>query len=118
MFPFVRFQHLNGPSIRRVGFGQEKEVVTTIIPCDVDNLLLHYDVVEEAPSSSWDFVWNSVVEEGREKRLLSQCFTAQFDSIPSATFEMSDEDVLAETALKVSPRSFLQRPKSFLTVLR
>lgn len=91
------------PSLRRrVGFGQEKEAITHIIPKDVTGLLQQYVVSEEAQMTpAWDFVWNAIVEEGREKRLLSQCFTVEMGGTPDQYCVEADDGVLAEAALKV-----------------
>lgn len=87
----------------RVGFGQEKETITDIIPRDVDSLLKRYRVSEEAQAAPpWDFVWNAIVEEGREKRLLSQCFTTTATSMPHQQLQETDEGFLAEAALKMT----------------
>ncbi|KAJ2930499.1 hypothetical protein H1R20_g6596, partial [Candolleomyces eurysporus] len=86
----------------RVGFGQEREAVTDIIPRDVESLQRQYQVVEEAPAApQWDFVWNAVVEEGREKRLLSQCLTTEIEDMPHHNQE-ADDIALAEAALKMA----------------
>ena len=75
--------------------------MTDIIPRDVESLLRQYQVVEEAPTApQWDFVWNAVVEEGREKRLLSQCLTTEIEDMPHHNQE-ADDIALAEAALKV-----------------
>jgi transcription factor C subunit 3 len=66
----------------------------------LDQLLAQYDVVETVPTApTWDFVWNAVVEEGREKRMLRQPFSKAVEEI---TEEGQPEAIsLAESALKV-----------------
>jgi oxalate---CoA ligase len=71
----------------------------------VDSLLKQYRVSEEAQTAPpWDFVWNAIVEEGREKRLLSQCFTTEVPSVSYQHHQETDEGILAEAALKVRVR--------------
>jgi hypothetical protein len=68
----------------------------------VDWLLEEFDVVESAPNCpTWDFMWNATVEEGREKRLLRQPFTARLDAMSVITKLSSDLTLVAESALKV-----------------
>ncbi|KAF6766510.1 hypothetical protein DFP72DRAFT_866743 [Ephemerocybe angulata] len=87
----------------RVGYGQGKEIMANIIPRDVASLLKGYHVAEETSiAPPWDFVWNAVVEEGREKRLLSQCFTVETEPKSYDKFQDSDERMLAEAALKMT----------------
>lgn len=74
----------------------------------MDELLDQYDVVETAPTApTWDFVWNAVVEEGREKRMLRQPFSKVVEDI---TEEGQSEAIsLAESALKVITSPFSKK---------
>jgi hypothetical protein len=68
----------------------------------VSSLLQQYGIFEETQTApTWDFVWNAIVEEGREKRLLSQCFTIEMAPISCQNYDEADACVLAEAALKV-----------------
>lgn len=96
----------NGLIYRRVGFAQPKEAAgTTTIPATITQLLEEYDVVETIPTApAWDFMWNAVVEEGREKRMMRQSFTKKIEEMP-AIGELSPEHIsLAESAMKVPYR--------------
>lgn len=87
---------------RRVGFGQEKSKLTTVIPDNVEQLLAEFNVVEDIPTTTtWDFVWNAVVEEGREKRLQRLPFTQELDPLPPQKSYSTDQILIAEAALKV-----------------
>ena len=89
-------------SFRRVGFGQEKETITHVIPACLPQLHRDFKVIEETPTAPpWDFVWNAVVEEGREKRLLGQAFIANMNMEPALQLIESEQFLLAEAALKV-----------------
>ncbi|KAG2023118.1 hypothetical protein CC2G_000811 [Coprinopsis cinerea AmutBmut pab1-1] len=86
----------------RIGFGQEKSSLTTIIPNSVDQLFGYYHVLEDIPgTTTFDFVWNAAVEEGREKRLLNLPFTRDLDSLPHQTTQDPDHILLGEAALKM-----------------
>ncbi|KAG6866027.1 hypothetical protein C0991_009436 [Blastosporella zonata] len=97
---FLR-QHVDKNALR-VGFAQPKERAGTYLPASVDILLGEYDVVENTPNvPSWDFVWNAVVEEGREKRMLRQSFLKMPEDMP-AVGEIPLEAVsLAESSMKM-----------------
>ncbi|KAJ3890668.1 hypothetical protein GG344DRAFT_88728 [Lentinula edodes] len=72
------------------------------IPSNVSTLLEQFDVVETPSSApSWDFVWNALVEEGREKGMLSLPFTNQVDVLPLRDESVNEEMCLAESALKM-----------------
>lgn len=73
-------------------------------------MLKSYRISEEAQTApAWDFVWNAIVEEGREKRLLSQCFTTATTSTTYQPPLETDESILAEAALKVSISSIAKQ---------
>lgn len=90
-------------SDRRVGYAQPQENSNAelIIPNTVDNLLDGFDVIEVATTvPTWDFMWNGVVEEGREKRLTSQPFLDTLGDLGETPVD--DALAIAESALKVS----------------
>ncbi|KAH6916823.1 hypothetical protein BKA70DRAFT_313865 [Coprinopsis sp. MPI-PUGE-AT-0042] len=105
-FPLIRHveflrTHVDKNALR-VGFGQEKNNLATIIPDNVEQLLAEFNVVEDIPTTTtWDFVWNAVVEEGREKRLQRQPFTQELDPLPPQKACSTDNTLVAEAALKV-----------------
>ncbi|KAK0478540.1 hypothetical protein IW261DRAFT_1551813 [Armillaria novae-zelandiae] len=87
----------------RVGYAQPQENSNAelIIPNTVDVLLASFDVIEAATTGpTWDFMWNGVVEEGREKRLTSQPF---LDTLGDLCETLVDDALaIAESALKIA----------------
>jgi hypothetical protein len=59
---------------------------------------------------TWDFLWNVVVEEGREKHMLRQAFTADVEEMPLVKDPSPDAVRVAESALKVGFLPSLQSP--------
>ncbi|THU88448.1 hypothetical protein K435DRAFT_830546 [Dendrothele bispora CBS 962.96] len=97
---FLR-KHIDKNALR-VGYAQPQHSVEVVIPNSVEQLLEQFDVAETSNAApSWDFVWNATVEEGREKRLLSQPFITRLDEL---TFEDATSEVisLGESALKMT----------------
>jgi hypothetical protein len=73
------------------------------MPKSIVELEQSWEVTEgQFASPSWDFMWNTVVEEGREKQLLQQAFTTHLEEIPAPAAALSDTVYVAESALKVS----------------
>ncbi|KAG6891070.1 hypothetical protein C0995_014159 [Termitomyces sp. Mi166 len=98
---FLR-QHVDKNALR-VGFAQPKENAGTTLSASVDMLLTEYDVVESTPNvPSWDFVWNAVVEEGREKQMLRQPFLNTPEDMPPVGEIPLEAVSLAESALKMT----------------
>ncbi|KAJ3882381.1 hypothetical protein F5051DRAFT_500584 [Lentinula edodes] len=86
----------------RVGYMPAQKIAQPTIPSNVSTLLEQFDVVETPSSApSWDFVWNALVEEGREKGMLSLPFTNQVDVLPLRDEFVNEEMCLAESALKM-----------------
>lgn len=74
------------------------------LPESVEELKEHFEM-ERNPITTplWNFMWSSVVEEGREKQFLSHAFT-KMPEVVSAGVEVGDV-ATAEAALKVFPPS-------------
>jgi hypothetical protein len=87
---------------RRVGF---QETSTTLaLPETVSQLHASWDVlVKRDDTPVWDFLWDSKVDENREKGLLQTAFTVNHDEVPMISDDLNgSQDVqLAEAALKV-----------------
>ncbi|KAF9243844.1 hypothetical protein BU15DRAFT_86274 [Melanogaster broomeanus] len=82
----------------RVGF-VEREVAGKLT-ASVAELYKRYDIGEDVViAPAWDFMWNSTVEEGREKQFLRQTFTKEPD-IPLEGTKKGNVH-LAEAALKM-----------------
>ncbi|KAF8058259.1 hypothetical protein FPV67DRAFT_1524679 [Lyophyllum atratum] len=116
---FLR-QHVDKNALR-VGFAQPKEKAGIILPASIDLLLSEYDVLESIPTApSWDFVWNAVVEEGREKRMLRQPFLRTPEDMPYVGEHPYEAITLAESAMKMTLGTPHERydPESASTLLR
>ena len=73
-----------------------------VIPDSIEQLVEEYHIVEEAPTTTtWDFVWNAIVEEGREKRLQRLPFLQEYDPLPLQNSADTDSSLVAEAAVKV-----------------
>ena len=88
-------------SCRRVGFAANQDEGAVELPASVEQLESAFEVVEEPPSEpAFDFIWNSLVEDEREKRLLRTAVTVNPETAPP--FDESPTNVqIAEAALKV-----------------
>ena len=90
-------------SVRRVGFVEPNAVVT--LPSSVEELFELYEMEKNTVTAPpWDFMWSSVVDEGREKQFLSHSFTRDPETITAET--VGDDAGTAEAALKVRFHSF------------
>ncbi|KIM47907.1 hypothetical protein M413DRAFT_439604 [Hebeloma cylindrosporum] len=86
----------------RVGLAHATERTNILIPSDIDAIRGQFDAVEpEKTAPEWDFIWNTLIEEGREKKMkglaLARC---KEDFVPGRA-SISDDLVLAEGALKM-----------------
>lgn len=73
------------------------------LPSTVEQLLASCDVIEKTiVSPPWDFMWNSITEEGREKQMFSQAFVVDDDAVLPTPIYDSDSLYIAEAAVKVS----------------
>lgn len=82
----------------RVGFVEQESAV--MLPTTAEELTEMFEVEENLINAPvWDFMWNSAVEEGREKQFMTRALTKELGTVTS---EVKD-DVLAtaETALKM-----------------
>ncbi|KAJ7462797.1 hypothetical protein B0H11DRAFT_2054384 [Mycena galericulata] len=104
---FLR-KHIDKSALR-VGLAQVEDKATTIIPASIDELLDQFDVVETPGGNpSWDFMWNAIVDETREKRALRQAFTTRPDDLVLGTENSPDDVLLAEAALKMAMGTALE----------
>ncbi|KAI0067924.1 hypothetical protein BV25DRAFT_1819394 [Artomyces pyxidatus] len=86
----------------RVGFLQSHETSSIALPRDISQIQSSWDVISKpAPAPLWDFMWNLVVDEGREKNLVLNAFTTEVDPIPTNSDTSPDKVRLAEAALKM-----------------
>jgi len=94
---------------RRVGVPQTTEKQVAVIPGSIEQIQVQYDVVErERVAPDWDYIWNTTIEEGREKRLKRQPFSQISEKFFPSTPD-SNEIVIAESAVKVSVNFFISR---------
>jgi hypothetical protein len=90
---------------RRVGFQETSTVL--VLPDTVSQLHASWNVLIKPDNTPvWEFLWDSKVDENREKGLLQTAFTTNHDEIP--TFgdggdgsSGNQEIQVAEAALKV-----------------
>lgn len=75
----------------------------------MDMVSSDWEVVEAACTAPpWDFMWWSLVEEGREKNMFRQAITTHLDELPAiGTVATSDQLSIAESALKVDMQYFI-----------
>ena len=84
------------PSIFR-GIGSD----SLALPSSIEELLL-LDVKEAQPvTSAWDFMWNSVTEDRREKQLFSKSMLVDEVNPPVEALYEADDMYVTETAVKV-----------------
>jgi hypothetical protein len=55
----------------------------------------------ERTAPDWDFMWNALIEEGREKKLKQMPLSRCPEPLPCSTSGENDEISIAEAALKV-----------------
>ena len=75
-----------------------------MLPETVSQLHTSWDVLAKPDNTPfWDFLWDSKVDENREKGLLQTAFTTHHDDIPlSGDGSNSSQEIqVAEAALKV-----------------
>ena len=90
---------------RRVGF--QETSTTLMLPETVSQLHASWDVIIKLDDTPvWDFLWDSKVDENREKGLLQTAFTANHDDMTKISDgSRGGQDVqIAEAALKVRRR--------------
>lgn len=82
----------------RVGFVEQEAAV--MLPRTTAELTELFEVEENPVTSpAWDFMWNSAVEEGREKQFMIRAFTKELETV--ATEVKDDILATAEAALKM-----------------
>lgn len=87
--------------VRRVGFATQ--VSAPLLPASVNEISRSWEIVEKTNiGPPWDFLWNTQVEEGRERDLLRRSFTISGFDMPSAKDNLSEKVLLAESVVKVS----------------
>ncbi|KDR85305.1 hypothetical protein GALMADRAFT_52101 [Galerina marginata CBS 339.88] len=93
--------HIDKNAIR-VGFAHAKEITNIEIPWDIENLHRSFDVVQaEKTAPEWDFMWNALIEEGREKKLKKVVISRCAEEFPLHPAAETDEIILSEGALKL-----------------
>lgn len=91
---------------RRVGIPPATEKPVVIIPSRIEQLQEQYEIIErERVAPDWDYIWNTAIEEGREKKLKRQPFSRFPNKFLPSNLD-SDEMVVAESAVKVGVNFF------------
>ncbi|KAJ7596727.1 hypothetical protein C8J56DRAFT_295687 [Mycena floridula] len=97
---FLR-KHVDKDAIR-VGYSTAREMSRITLPAMVLELFEQFDVVEPVlMAPKYDYIWNTVVEEGREKKLLSSAFTRYPEPMIDTSEPQTDLIRVAETSLKM-----------------
>ena len=77
-----------------------------MIPASIEQIQQQYESIEsERVAPDWDYIWNTIIEEGREKKLKRQPFSRICEKFSPPNLD-SDEMVIAESAVKVSAKCF------------
>jgi hypothetical protein len=93
-------------NLRRVGF--QEASTTFVLPETISQLHSSWDVLVKPDNSpTWEFLWESKVDESREKGLLQTAFTIDSNHVPTFRNDLSNnqEVQVAEAALKVRTTS-------------
>jgi len=91
---------------RRLGIANSTETPKTLIPSDVSHLEARFEVIQQEQTvPEWDFMWNTLVDEGREKRLKRQVFSRCPEDFPIRQLPELPDCYIAEAAVKVSTLS-------------
>ncbi|CAA7259955.1 unnamed protein product [Cyclocybe aegerita] len=85
----------------RVGFVPATTTDTVVIPPKIEDLHQHFEITRnEKEAPEWEFMWNALIEEGRERSLKLHIFSRCCEDFICPTSE-SEEIALAEAALKM-----------------
>jgi hypothetical protein len=86
---------------RRVGFEARTSHIRLL--ASIDELVREWEIVEKPNTGPvWEFHWNALVDEGREKNLLRHPFTVHASDIPIYTGISTETVHLAESVVKVN----------------
>ena len=89
-------------SSRRVGLPQSHHASTSVaLLADVGVIARSYDIVKKKASPTWDFLWNVINEENREKSMSQIAFTFECSDVPFTSVSSPDTICITESALKV-----------------
>lgn len=95
---------------RRVGFAQATEATNLSIPADIEQLQDSFNILDaERAAPDWDFMWNALIEEGREKKLKQMPLSRCPEQLPCSMTSENDKILIAEAALKVFLFLFIMR---------
>lgn len=74
------------------------------LPKSVEALHEACEVIERASQvPTWDFVWQGLLDEGREQSMLAHPFLSDVEDVPTVYDSSSDAIHVAESAIKVCP---------------
>jgi hypothetical protein len=87
---------------RRIGFVEAEETTVVTLPGSLGALQTTYSVLEKsAVTPTFDFLWNSLIDEGREKGLAVVAFSPWVERMPEVPEGRSRATCIAESTLKV-----------------
>ncbi|KAL6299663.1 hypothetical protein BKA93DRAFT_741989 [Sparassis latifolia] len=86
----------------RVGFVEQSSDVQIALPATVEQVETTWEVVDKRlPAPAWDFMWNVVAEEGREKQFAQQAFLTKMNEVPPVNDYPLEYTYVADSALKM-----------------
>ena len=101
-----------------MGFAQTEEKLSCVLPESVDELCQRWEIISSHPiAPTYDFLWNVVMEEGREKLMARRAFVTGVEVMPAVGDTSPNTAGVAEAALKVSAFNFHRSSTSLSTSL-
>ncbi|KAF9523601.1 hypothetical protein CPB83DRAFT_821291 [Crepidotus variabilis] len=86
----------------RVGISHNPEKEIAPLPSSVEQLKTQFKVVgRERTAPEYEWMWNTLVEEGREKKLKHQPFSRYYGGLPNIPPLNCEELAVAESAVKM-----------------
>lgn len=102
------FSHDTGAltTTRRAGYTEGKARRAFVLPSSVESLQDRFKVTENVVSQpTFDFAWSDVVEDSREKKLLSQSFSLRYEESLSYQDIQNEVNSVTESVVKVRKSS-------------
>ncbi|KAG9026312.1 hypothetical protein FRB95_009009 [Tulasnella sp. JGI-2019a] len=94
-------RRIDKEQLRAGGASHSRRVATSELPATVELLDCRFDVVSEKREPRWDFLWNVLGDDVRERTLLGESITEGIHPAPG--FRPLDEmDALTEAAIKMT----------------
>ncbi|KAG8858551.1 hypothetical protein FRB96_005223 [Tulasnella sp. 330] len=94
-------QHINKEQLRSGGGSQPRRGAQLALPASVDTLLDQFDLVLEKREFKWDFMWNVLGDDVRERSLLGESITEGMCSLPQV-HTLDEMGAFTEAAIKMT----------------